>query len=179
MGNYFIIHGSLESPYDNWFPWLYKNITNKRRSAYVPFFPIDNKNQRFDTWSGVLKSYLDLNLINENTTIIAHDVGCVFVAKFLISNKIKIRKIIFVSGFNNYLAGGVNDTMFVDNLREVKNYCNQIVCLYSDDNILMPIRKLEEFANTVGDTTETLDNIGYPLDEVRNKTFNDILKYID
>ena len=60
-------------------------------------------------------------LINENTTIIAHSIAPVFVIKFLVENKVKVRKLIFVCGFNNYLGineeyDTVNKTMNFDNL---------------------------------------------------------------
>ena len=54
----------------------------------------------------MLKYYLSLGLINENTTIIGHSIAPAFISKFLVENKVKVKKLIFVCGFNNYL--GIN-----------------------------------------------------------------------
>ena len=55
----------------------------------------------------MLKYYLDLGLTNENTTIIGHSIAPIFISKFLVENKVKVKKLIFVCGFNNYL--GINE----------------------------------------------------------------------
>ena len=81
----------------------------------------------------MLKYYLELGLINENTTIIAHSIAPVFVSKFLTENNIKVNKLIFVCGFNDYLGineeyDAVNRTMYFDNLQDVKQLANEIIC---------------------------------------------------
>lgn len=81
--NYLIIHGSFGSPFGNWFSWLYDFISSDEKQVYVPQFPIGVGYQNYDNWSKLLKYYLELGLINENTTIIAP----IFVSKFLTENK--------------------------------------------------------------------------------------------
>ena len=81
----------------------------------------------FGNWSKLSKYYLDLGLINENTTIIGHSIAPIFVSKFLVENKVKVKKLIFVCGFNNYLGineeyDNVNKSMYFDNLEYVKQY---------------------------------------------------------
>ena len=70
MENYFIIHGSFGSPFGNWFSWLQNFIATEGKQVYVPDFPIGVGYQNYENWSKLLKYYLDLGLINENTTII-------------------------------------------------------------------------------------------------------------
>ena len=70
MENYFIIHGSFGSPFGNWFSWLQDFIATDGKQVYVPDFPIGVGYQNYENWSKLLKYYLDLGLINENTTII-------------------------------------------------------------------------------------------------------------
>ena len=88
--NYFIIHGSFGSPYSNWFGWLSDFISSDGKQVYVPAFPIGVGNQNYENWNKLLKVYVDLGLINEDTTIIAHSIAPVFVCKFLVENKVKI-----------------------------------------------------------------------------------------
>ena len=39
MKNYFIIHGTKESPYGHWYPWMYLKLTNAGETCVVPHFP--------------------------------------------------------------------------------------------------------------------------------------------
>ena len=92
MGNYFIIHGSFGNPFGNWFRWLHDYIENDGH-VYVPSFPIGEEYQNYENWSKLLKYYLDLGLIDENTTIIGHSIAPVFISKFLTENKVKVKKL--------------------------------------------------------------------------------------
>ena len=87
MENYFIIHGS----FGNWFGWLHDFIASENKDVYVPDFPVGVGVQNYDNWSNLLKCYLAVDLINENTTIIAHSIAPVFISKFLVENKVKVK----------------------------------------------------------------------------------------
>ena len=154
MENYFIIHGSFGNPYSNWFGWLHDFIENKEKQVYVPDFPIGVGYQNYENWSKLLKYYLDLGLINENTTIIGHSIAPVFIAKFLIENKVKVKKLIFVCGFNQYLGineeyDAVNESMYLDNLEDVRQYAEDIICFYSDNDPYVKQAVEEDIANLV------------------------------
>lgn len=87
----------------------------------------------------MLKTYVEANIIDENTIIFARSIASIFICKFLVENKIKIKRLIFVCGFNNYLGidkdyDAVNESMYFDDLTDVKNYCDDIVCFYSDND---------------------------------------------
>ena len=73
--NYYIIHGSFGSPYSNWFGWLHDYIESEAKQVYVPDFPVGVGYQNYENWSKLLKVYLDLGLINENTIIILKGAG--------------------------------------------------------------------------------------------------------
>lgn len=98
--NYIIIHGSFGSKDGNWFPWLKKELEKMNKNVEVPQMPIGVSNQNFENWSSVLRSLK----VDESTTIIAHSIAPIFVCKYLITYKIKVKKLIFVCGFNNYLG---------------------------------------------------------------------------
>ena len=144
MKNYIVLHGSFGSKDGNWFPWLREELENKNKEVAVPQMPVGVGNQNFDNWS---KEFGKLK-INENTIIIAHSIAPVFVCKYLIINKIKVKKLIFVCGFNNYLGidkdfDAVNEPMFIDNIEDVKKYCDDIVCYYSD--FFCPFEVIQNF----------------------------------
>lgn len=183
MENYFIIHGSFGSPFGNWFSWLQGIIAEKGKQVYVPHFPIGVGYQNYTNWSRLLKCYLDLGLINENTTIIAHSSAPVFISKFLTENKIKVKKLIFVCGFNNYLGineeyDAVNESMYFDNLEDIKQYANEIICFYSDNDPYVKYEVEKDFADKVANKQIMLPNAGHINGESGYDTFEDILSYI-
>jgi len=183
MENYFIIHGSFSSPYSNWFSYLHDFIQEDGKQVYVPDFPIGVGYQNYTNWSKLLKYYLKLGLINENTTIIGHSIGPVFISKFLVENKVKVKKLIFVCGFNNYLGineeyDNVNITMYFDNLRDIKQYSDEIVCFYSDNDPYVKYEVEKEFADTVATEQILLKGAGHINSESGFDIFEEIVNYL-
>lgn len=183
MGNYFIIHGSFGSPFGNWFSWLQDFIVSEEKQVYVPHFPIGVGYQNYENWSRLLKCYLDIGLINENTTIIAHSSAPAFISKFLTENKIKVKKLIFVCGFNNYLGineeyDAVNESMYFDNLEDVRQYADDIICFYSDNDPYVKYEVEKDFADRIATKQIMLPKAGHINSESGYDTFEDILSYI-
>ena len=181
--NYFIVHGSFGSPFGNWFSWLHDFIETEGKEVYVPHFPTGVGYQNYDNWSKLLKNYLDLGLINENTTIIGHSIAPVFISKFLTENKVKVKKLIFVCGFNNYLGinkeyDADNDSMYFENLQDVKQYADEIICFYSDNDPYVKYEVEKDFADKVATEQIVIPNGGYINSEAGYDTFEDIVNYL-
>ena len=163
--------------------WLYDFLETDGKQVYTPDFPIGVGYQNYDNWSRLLKCYLDIGLINENTTIIAHSIAPVFISKFLILNKVKVKKLIFVCGFNNYFGineeyDNVNGSMYFDNLQDVKQYANEIICFYSDNDPYVKYEVEKEFADTVATEQILMPNAGHINKEIRYDTFEEIVNYL-
>ncbi|MBR5662430.1 MAG: alpha/beta hydrolase [Bacilli bacterium] len=183
MNNYFIIHGSFGSPFVNWVPYLRREIENKGLEVYTPDFPTGVGYQNYENWDKLLKVYLNAGLINENTTIFAHSIAPIFVCKFLINNKVSVKRLVFVCGFNNYLGideeyDAVNESMYVDNLTEVKKYCNDIICYYSDNDPYVKYDVEKEFADTISTEQHCISNGGHLNAESGYTEFAELLKYV-
>ena len=181
--NYILIHGSFGSPFVNWFPWLRKELESKELEVYTPDFPTGVGYQNYQNWSKVLKCYLEAGIINENTTFYAHSIAPIFVCKFLVENKIKVKRLVFVCGFNNYLGineeyDNVNESMYFDNLEDIKNYCNDIICYYSDNDPYVKYEKEKEFADTIATKQILINNGGHLNAESGYTEFEDLLKFI-
>ena len=181
--NYFIIHGSFGSPFSNWFGWLHGFLEDDGKEVYVPDFPSGVGYQNYENWSKLFKVYLDAGLIHENTTIIAHSIAPIFVSKFLVENKVKVKKLIFVCGFNNYLGidpdyDAVNESMYFDNLQDVKQYADEIICFYSDNDPYVKYEVEKEFADTIATKQILIPNAGHINSETGFDTFEDIVSYL-
>ena len=90
---------------------------------------------------------------------------------------------IFVCGFNNHLGinedyDAVNKSMYLKNLSDVKNFADEIVCFYSNNDPYVPYDIEKEFANTVATKQVVLKGAGHINAESGYTEFKEILKYI-
>lgn len=181
--NYLLIHGSFGSPFVNWFPYLRKKLEDKNLEVYTPDFPTGVGFQNYENWSKVFKCYVDSGIITENTTIYAHSIAPVFICHFLIENKIKVKKLVLVCGFNNYFGidkeyDEVNRTMYLDNLADIKSYCNEIVCLYSKNDPYVKYDAEKDFADTIASKQVVIEDGGHLNSESGYTEFEKLLEYI-
>ena len=177
--NYLIIHGSFGLKDGNWFPWLKNELEKKGNKVVVPQMPVGVGIQNFESWSNVLNK-LELN---EKTTIIAHSIAPIFVCKYLIFNKIKVKKLLFVCGFNNFLGvnenfDAVNKSMFINSFDDVKKYCSDIVCYYSDNDPYVNLAFEKEFADKLTTKQYIIKNGGHLNEEFGYTKFKEILNEI-
>ena len=183
MNNYLLLHGSFGSPFSNWLPWLRSELEKQNLIVYTPDFPTGVGFQTYENWSKLLKCYVSSNILNENTIIFAHSIAPVFICKFLIENNIKVKKLIFVCGFNNYFGineeyDTVNKTMYLDNLSEIKNYCNDIVCFYTKNDPYVKYETEKGFASVVGTKEIVIPDGGHLNSESGYTEFVNLLEEI-
>lgn len=181
--NYLIIHGSFGSPFVNWFPWLRKEIEDKNLVVYTPDFPTGVGYQNYTNWEKVLEAYVNAGLINEDTVIYAHSIAPIFISHFLVSHKMKVKRLIFVCGFNNYLGineeyDNVNKSMYFDNLKDVKQYSEEIICFYSKNDPYVKYEVEKEFADTIATKQIIIDDGGHLNAESGYTEFKQLLEYL-
>ncbi len=181
--NYLLLHGSFGSPFSNWIPYLKEKIESKALEVYTPDFPTGVKHQNYENWSKLLKTYVDIGIINQNTIIFAHSIAPIFICKFLVENKIRVKRLIFVCGFNNYFGISedydmVNKSMYFDNYTDVKKYCDDIICFYSDNDPYVKYEKEKEFAEALTRKQTIISGGGHLNSESGYTEFTQLLKYI-
>ena len=181
--NYLLVHGSFGSPFSNWLPYLRKEIENKDLEVYTPDFPTEVGYQNYANWSKLLKTYVEANIINENTIIFAHSIAPIFICKFLVENKIKVKRLVFVCGFNNYLGidkdyDAVNESMYFNDFTDVKNYCDDIVCFYSDNDPYVKYEAEKDFADAITENHIMISDGGHLNSESGYTEFPELLKYL-
>lgn len=159
-------------------------VEGEEKIVYTPELPTGVGKQSYDRWSKILDVYVDANLINQNTIIFAHSIAPAFISKYLVEKKIKVKRLVFVCGFNNYFGinedyDAVNKSMYFDNLSDIKNYCDDIVCFYSDNDPYVKYEAEKEFANAVTDKQIVIPSGGHLNAESGYSEFEDLLKYID
>ena len=180
--NYFLIHGSFSSPFSNWIPWLREKLENESLEVYTPDFPTGVGYQNYKNWSKLLMAYVESGIINENTIIYAHSIAPVFICKFLVENKIRVKKLVFVCGFNNYLGineeyDSVNESMYFDNLEDIKKYCDDIICYYSDNDPYVKYDVEKNFADKISVQQYCIHNGGHLNAESNYVEFKELLNH--
>lgn len=180
-GNYFIIHGSYGSPYKNWIPWLKNELSKRKKDVIVPHFP-SFAYQRFDNWAKILDAYLDIGCIDENTIFITHSLGGIFIIKFLLMRKIKVNKIVTVAGFNNIKYDDIDlyKSFYVDDedLVSISDYCEDIICLYSDNDPYVGLDNAKNFALNIKGEEVLINGAGHFNEQSGYKEFKELLDYI-
>lgn len=183
MNNYILVHGSFGSPFSNWIPWLRNELEKNNLIVYTPDFPTGVEFQNYDNWSRLLNAYRDAGLLNENTIIFAHSIAPIFICKYLVDNEIIVKRLVFVCGFNNYFGineeyDTVNKSMYFDNLEDVKNYCNEIICYYSDNDPYVKYDIEKDFADKIASEQYCIHNGGHLNSESGYVKFDELLKHI-
>lgn len=183
MSNYMLVHGSFGSPFVNWFPYLRSEIEKRNLVVYTPDFPTGVGYQNYDNWSKVLESYVSANLINEDTIIYAHSIAPIFICHFLVSHNIKVNKLVFVCGFNNYLGineeyDNVNRTMYFEELSKVRKYAKEIICFYSKNDPYVKYEAEKLFADTIATKQIVIDDGGHLNSESGYTEFPQLLEYL-
>ena len=118
--------------------------------------------------------------INEESVFVCHSIGCVFLAKYCITNNIKIGKCVFVSGCNNYFNleefDKLNKSMFTDEIDKFINLCKERVCFYSKDDPYIKFSALQDFAKSIKAKEIVYENAGHFNEKAGYTKFEDILK---
>lgn len=150
--NVIIVHGSFGKPFENWFPWLEKSLSDDGISCLVPSFPTPNK-QNYDDWSELLKYYLSRGYLNSETLLIGHSCGAAFINKFILMNNINVKGTIAVSGYNNFYSGdkvmdGLNSSFYLpeNRLCNIANFSQKRISYYSTNDPFVPFEILNIFA---------------------------------
>ena len=176
MKNYFIIHGTFGHNKENWFGWLEDTLTSKGFEVYNFNYPTPD-GQSFESWSEVLNNVRDK--ISDESVFICHSIGCVFLAKYCLTNNIKIGKCIFVSGCNNYYFlenfDKINKSMYTDEIEKFISLCNERVCIYSKDDPYIKITALHDFAHSINAREIIYENAGHFNEKAGYTKFEDIL----
>lgn len=105
----------------------------------------------------------------------------------MIEYNIKFDKLILVSGFNDYYSSGenyfhktVNKTFYVsdDELSNIKQLCNEIICIYGDDDPYIPQKVFSDLSAKLDAKSIIIHNGGHLNKDAGYDKFEEILKYI-
>ncbi len=119
-----ILHAWFSKPEGNWYPWLKKQLEDKNYKVYLPEIP--TMGDEIPDMEKQIDFINKLFLIDENTTIIGHSLGCILALR--IAERIKYGKMILVAGWDfDDLTGGhklfwpnkLNHSLIKENVKDI------------------------------------------------------------
>lgn len=166
MINVLVVHGTFGKPFENWFPWLEKELSKSEIACVVPQFPTPDR-QSYANWEELLNYYVSIGVINKDTFFIGHSSGATFLVKYLLNNAMKIRGLITVSGFNQFVSGidafdALNADFYFDPNKDALMACtNNIHCFMSDNDPYLPSDVLDAFSDSIGGKVHLISGAGH------------------
>ena len=182
MKNYFVIHALGNTADDYWYGYIKKTVESREGACYTPTLP-PIENMSYSSWAKEFDKYK--MYINEDSVMIGHSTGSIFIVKYLMENKLKIQKFIGVVSFNENNIDSphpdweeINKTFFVKNLEEFKNYAKERICFYSPTDIY-DFKLLDKFATTIDAEKVIIEKAGhFTALTGYDKEFKEIVKYL-
>ena len=89
MKNYFVIHALGNTAEDYWYSYIKKIVESGGGTCFLPTLP-PIENMSYSSWAKEFDKY-KMN-INEDSVMIGHSTGSIFIVKYLMENKLKIAK---------------------------------------------------------------------------------------
>lgn len=130
-----------------WIPWFKSKLEESGIKFIIPNLPTP-ENQTYKNWSDIAEKIE----INSDDVVIGWSTGAIFAVRFLFEHKLRVKKLILISGFNNYIGNvpkvdNINKDFFMKSLEEANTVANQIVCFKSDDDPFITQNALNSFAS--------------------------------
>lgn len=132
-----------------WFPWLKAELSKQKIDFIIPNLPTP-ENQNYLTWKNISEKFS----INSNDIVVGWSTGAIFAVRFLFEKKIHVKKLILISGFNNYVGNipfvdNINKDFFMKNLEDAYNLADEIVCIKSNNDPFISQKALNDFAENL------------------------------
>ena len=169
MNKIFIIHCWDGTKDDGWYPWLDKELSNKKNKVYRFNMPNTDK-PKIEEWV----SFLDkkVKILDENTYFIGHSIGCQTIMRYLQTKEIKkIGGILFVSPWLDLLDYAIEDEESYliakpwltekINFDKIKQFTNNINCIFSSNDYFVSLEQKDKFEKLLNAKTIVVNDKGH------------------
>ena len=182
--NVFLVHGTMGKPFENWFPWLESKLAEKNICCNIPTFPTP-EHQSYTDWEKLMDYYCDLGVVNEETVLIGHSCGAVFLVHYLLEHQIHVKGLICVSGYNNFISGfemmdKLNERFYMNaESIDMLPYADTVISFYGDNDPNIPLECLNDFAISIGGEGNCVPNAGHFNTSAGYSTFPSVLDAVN
>ncbi len=179
-----ILHGSIGHPFENWFPWLGKKLTEEIGwQVRVPQLPTPEGQNR-DNWLHELEEQVG-SFIDKNTVIIGHSGGALLLLNYLHETKQPIRGSVFTStpfGKSKIPEFADLDKTFLNidfNWSKIKKNAGHVVFFHGDDDPFSPLLHAERLAEKLNVEVNIVKAGGHLNSKAGYDKFPTIYNYIE
>jgi len=164
MEKAFIFHGTGAGQYDHWFPDIKQKLKAEGIEVTVPEFPTPEA-QNLNNWLQVLE-HEELE-IDENTVLIGHSTGAVFILSVLEELDFEIEAAFLISGFVGPLRNERFDPLnesFAEkefDFESIKASAGDIYVYHSDSDPYVPLQKAGELVEYLDANLELVAGAGH------------------
>ncbi len=150
----FIIHGWDGYPEEGIFPWLKRELEDKRLYVFGPAMP-NPLNPQIDTWVPFLAK--QVGIPDKNTILFGHSIGAQTILRYLesLGENEKIRGAVFLAGWvhlTNEAYETEKDSKIAKlwletplNWEKIRTHADKFIGIFSDNDKLVPISDAEVF----------------------------------
>lgn len=176
----FIFHGTAGYPEENWFPWLKEKLQARGYQVFVPQLPTP-EGQSLKAWQEVLKPLM--NKINNDTILIGHSLGGIFVLKLLeqLENPVKLAALVGTPIGVGWIKNFEKDESFAGfdfNWNKIKLNAKNFIVFHSDNDPYVSQENGKELANHLGVDISFIANAGHFNKVAGYLTFNELYNKI-
>ena len=180
MKTCFIIHGSFGDSKEHWIPWLKEQLEKKGYEVITPDFSIGKDVQSYDSWKNVLDKFK--NKIDKDTIFVGRSIAPIFIVKYILENNLKIQALYSVSGFNGFINvpdyDYVNQTFFLDEIKNFEKACHKRICFFSKNDPYVPYYLLDMFTKNIKAKRYLIENAGHFNTDSGYDKFEELLNLI-
>ncbi len=147
MKRVFIIHGWGGNSEESWFPWLKKELEQRKFKVIVPNMP-NSKIPKIDAWVSHLTE--NIGKADKNTFLVGHSIGCQAIMRYLeqLSPKEKIGGAVLVAGFFTLIGLTTKEKPIAKpwlensiDFKKVKEHCSNLTVILSDNDSYVPLEE--------------------------------------
>lgn len=170
MKRVIVVHGWDGHPESGWFPWIKRELEQKKFQVIIPQLPEPEK-PRIQNWVPALSKAIENP--DERTYLVGHSMGCQTIARYLagLRSDIKVGGAIFAAGFFKRLTGLEDnpDVQETDkhwltaplDLSKVRTHIIKSVALFSDNDPWVPLDNQDDFKDKLGSEIVVVKNMGH------------------
>ncbi|MBI5449188.1 serine hydrolase family protein [Candidatus Gottesmanbacteria bacterium] len=140
-----ILHAWYNNPTSHWYPWLKDELEKKKYTVCVPELPTMNTD--LPDMKKQLRSIENLHIIDPDTTLIGHSLGCLLALR--VAEKIAYKKMILVAGWDFDDGTTPGHKLFWPNKIDhaaIKTHVKKIYCISSDNDPYTPATQVEDMS---------------------------------
>lgn len=146
---------------------------------------VSGRTKGYTDWEKLMDYYCDLGVVNEETVLIGHSCGAVFLVHYLLEHQIHVKGLICVSGYNNFISGfemmdKLNESFYMNaESIDMLPYADTVISFYGDNDPNIPLECLNDFAISIGGEVNCVPNAGHFNTSAGYSTFPSVLDAVN